>query len=516
MAPRILLSLVGENDPYLQPESNPPLFGPLLTILSSIRVDEVFLLVSPYTSKEKAEETNKFIVENLPKIKCHELVYMDRSHIRDGYDFDGFATMESAEEETRKILAKTKTQNILISYTCGLNDEISSHIQHLMIKAAPTATTVYVRPPLTSWDRTSFVGMIKPKQRVSEKENIFDKDPDAASLYIPEKYKRLKPIGCLLDRVCDIIGIIGTTPEIRKVNEECARYARSDSPVLITGAEGTGKERTAKLIQMLSSRCDKPFKKYNIAAVTGSLFEAELFGYKKGSFSGAYRDTTGILETAEGGTLFFDEIGDLPLDQQVKILRVLQEKEFKPVGGVKDIKLNVRFIFATNCDIQEKIKANLFRRDLYSRINALPVHLPSLMERQADIPVLAEHFLTQLNNKNKAYKKHFNPKAITALQSHTWTENIRELENIIIRAFNRCDGIVIDESHIMFGSGQENPWCWLPQPHDGFKMKEYIAGIRRNLKERALKITQGNITEAANLLGVTPGALSQTNPKKPK
>lgn len=208
-------------------------------------------------------------------------------------------------------------------------------------------------------------------------------------------------------------------------------YANSDFPVLITGESGTGKELMADRIHKLSSRRDKPFLVQNCSTIPETLLESELFGYKKGAFSGALKDKIGLFEAADGGTVFLDEIGDMPINLQASILRVVQNSEIKPLGTTNTKKVDIRIISATNIDIQKAIEKEQFRSDLFYRLSVLPVHLPPLRERKADIPLLLNHFLKLEALKLDVPVKVFNDECMHALMAHNWPGNIRELENLV-------------------------------------------------------------------------------------
>jgi len=223
--------------------------------------------------------------------------------------------------------------------------------------------------------------------------------------------------------------ILGKSEAFQKVLKTAENYARTDFPVLITGESGTGKELLAKEIHRLSSRRAKPFLTQNCSAIPDTLLESELFGYEKGAFTGATRDRIGLFEAANGGSLFLDEIGDMPIHLQARMLRFLQSGEVKPLGSTRTRKVDVRIISATNKDLKGAIKKELFREDLFYRLNVLPVHLPSLRERREDIPLLLDHFLKREALKLEIPPKRLSEEALRYAVNHPWRGNIRELEN---------------------------------------------------------------------------------------
>lgn len=227
--------------------------------------------------------------------------------------------------------------------------------------------------------------------------------------------------------------LVGDSPLMKELKSQIERAAPTKATVLITGESGTGKELVAREIHRRSSRAGQPFVQVNCAAIPEELIESELFGHEKGSFTGAVRKQTGKFVAADGGTIFLDEIGDMSLRTQAKVLRVLQEGEVEPVGAATVIKVDVRVIAATNKDLEEEIKAARFREDLYYRLNVIPVRTPPLRERKDDIPLLAQHFATLFSQEYNKHPKKFTPAAQKALQDAAWRGNVRELRNMIER-----------------------------------------------------------------------------------
>lgn len=227
--------------------------------------------------------------------------------------------------------------------------------------------------------------------------------------------------------------MIGESEAIQRVREMIHKVAPTDARVLITGANGTGKEVVARLIHAESNRASQPLVEVNCAAIPSELIESELFGHVKGSFTGAIKDKTGKFEQADGGTLFLDEIGDMSRAAQAKVLRALQENEITRVGGDKAIHVNVRVLAATNKDLQKEIAEGRFREDLYHRLSVIPIHIPSLDERKDDIPLLVDYFCEQICGEQGIKGKTFDPEAVAALQERSWTGNIRELRNVVER-----------------------------------------------------------------------------------
>ena len=297
--------------------------------------------------------------------------------------------------------------------------------------------------------------------------------------------------------------MIGESKAMREVYAFISRVAGRDSTVLISGESGTGKELVARAVHTNSVRKDKPFVAINCAAITETLLESELFGHEKGSFTGAVAQKKGKLEVAEGGTVFLDEIGELALPMQAKLLRVLQEREFERVGGTRQIKLDVRLIAATNRDLKEASRTGAFRSDLYYRLNVVSLEMPALRDRKEDIPLLAAFFAARHAEKVKRNVAGISPEARACLMRYDWPGNVRELENAIERA------VVLGSTELILP--EDLPDSILEESsasgesvgalHDG------IRDAKKALIERAIEQAKGNYTEAAKLLGVHPNHL---------
>src|SRR5213596_1658514 len=244
-----------------------------------------------------------------------------------------------------------------------------------------------------------------------------------------------------MDTETELHGIVGASAKIQDVLRMISRLKDTRTPVLIAGESGTGKELVARAIHFRGSFANRPFVAVDCGSLVPTLIESELFGYEKGAFTGAVRSKTGLFQSANGGTIFLDEIGELPLEMQAKLLRVLQEKEVRPVGSNQKVRVDVRVIAATNRDLEAAYRNGTFRKDLYFRLNVVTVHLPSLRERRSDIPVLVHHFL---NRYAPGISLHVTPAAMKSLLQYEWPGNVRELENCIARAVTLGDGMTID------------------------------------------------------------------------
>ena len=245
--------------------------------------------------------------------------------------------------------------------------------------------------------------------------------------------------------------MVGESPAIDKVRMMIERVAPTDARVLITGDNGTGKEVVARLLYEQSHRSDAPYVEVNCAAIPSELIESELFGHEKGAFTSAIRQRIGKFEQADGGTIFLDEIGDMSLSAQTKVLRVLQENELTRVGSDKSIKVNVRVLAATNKNLKKEIESGNFREDLFHRLNVIPIHVPSLDERKEDIPLLVTHFCEMICSEQGIQPKNFEESAIEALKTRSWTGNIRELRNMVERLIILGGSTVTSDDIEMFG-----------------------------------------------------------------
>jgi DNA-binding NtrC family response regulator len=333
--------------------------------------------------------------------------------------------------------------------------------------------------------------------------------------------------------------LVGESPAICQVYAVVEKVADTPSTVLITGESGTGKELVARALHDHSSRHAGPFIKINCAAIPKTLMESELFGYDKGAFTGAVGSKPGRFELAHGGTLFLDEIGEIPVEMQVKLLRVLQESEFERVGGIKTIKVDVRLLTATNRDLAAEVAAGNFRDDLYYRLNVVPIHLPALRERRQDIPLLVDHFIARFNERLKKQITGIDPAAVEGLVAHNWPGNIRELENVIERTILFCEGprIRLQDLPADLGGGTLRPSqpelpvvvsavppVVSPPPSAAPPMGEEVGSLKeavraeterveRDLIQRALDETGGNVTQAARKLQISRKSL-QTKMKE--
>ncbi|HAA02426.1 MAG TPA: sigma-54-dependent Fis family transcriptional regulator [Syntrophobacteraceae bacterium] len=314
---------------------------------------------------------------------------------------------------------------------------------------------------------------------------------------IDKRDQKIQQLSKLLGGDGDFHGMVGRSPSIRKVFEIVEKAALSDAPVIIYGETGTGKELVAHAIHLLGKRHEGPYIQLNCAALNEALLESELFGHVKGAFTGAYSHREGRFEAANGGDIFLDEIGDVPLSIQVKLLRILETRQFERVGDHQPIQVDVRIITATNRKLEQLVSQGKFREDLFFRINVIPIQLPPLRERREDLPGLTEHFIRQLRTRSGKDISGLTPDAMELVMRHRWPGNVRELRSVLEYAFVIAEGGLIHPEHLpaqlaRSSSGQQSP--------DGL-----IASAAHDEKTAlvdALMACRGNQSKAARLLGV--------------
>ena len=297
--------------------------------------------------------------------------------------------------------------------------------------------------------------------------------------------------------------LVGEGPRIKEIFQFLARVAPTESTVLIEGESGTGKELAARALHRNSHRANKPFVAINCAAIPESLLESDLFGHERGAFTGAAVQKKGRLEVADGGVVFLDEIGELAPALQVKLLRVLQEREFERVGGTQSIRIDVRLIAATNRDLSEAVRNGEFRQDLYYRLAVVKLTMPPLREHRDDIPMLTRHFVQKYAKRSKVKAKPVSREAMAALVNYEWPGNVRELENAIERALvmGSSDAVLLEDLPESLLE-QESP----AEMHEG-KYHASVKELKKQLILDAVEQTRGNYVEAAGILGVHPNYL---------
>ena len=299
--------------------------------------------------------------------------------------------------------------------------------------------------------------------------------------------------------------LVGNSPKLRQIHSLINKVADSNSTILITGESGTGKELAARAIHELSPRREQPFVPVNCGAIPEELLESELFGHVRGAFTGAVNSRQGRFQLANGGTLFLDEIAEMSPKLQVKLLRVLQERQFEPVGSDRAVQVDVRVVAATNRDLHVAVRDGQFREDLFYRLNVLPVHLPALREREGDIPLLVKHFLT-LHGLRKAKRvARVEPEAMVVLEKYRWPGNVREVENLVERLIVLNEDGVIRVNELpdyVTQNGSSNQSAGAALPVSGMDLDRYLEKIENGFICQALERARGNKTLAAGMLNL--------------
>jgi two-component system response regulator PilR (NtrC family) len=305
-------------------------------------------------------------------------------------------------------------------------------------------------------------------------------------------------------------GIVGRSGPMLQVFRLVETVCRTNSTILISGESGTGKELVARAIHNLSLRREHPFVAVNCGALPETLLESELFGHMRGSFTGADSNKKGLIEVADRGTIFLDEIGEMSATMQVKLLRVLQERKYRRVGGTEEVNANIRVIAATNRDLAAMVEENRFREDLFYRLNVIPIRLPALRERADDVPLIAEHFLAKYTREMGKPIAGFSAAVIERLKSHSWPGNVRELENVVERAvaLESADTVQVETLGEELRPNGRQATIVRPQPTEalpgaGFNLEHHLQEIERNHVERALRQAEGVQVRAAELLGLS-------------
>jgi two-component system response regulator AtoC len=338
----------------------------------------------------------------------------------------------------------------------------------------------------------------------------FKTDEVLLTLKKAEERERLKKENLTLQKRIDKIeqrysfgNIIARSEAMRHVFELVEKVADHKTTVLVTGESGTGKDLIARAIHHNGRRANKPMVSINCGGIPENLLESELFGYKRGAFTDAVKDKPGRFEEADGGTIFLDEIGELPLALQVKLLRVLQEEEIAPLGGVGSTRIDVRVIAATSKDLNREVSEGRFREDLFYRINVMSIHLPPLRERRGDIPLLVGYFIDLFNKKLQKAIEGLSSEAMPILMGYSWPGNIRELENVIERAILLAKGRWISPDDLPSRITADSTYLPSLPPEDSLSLKKASSRLERELIRKALELTAGNRTQAARILEIS-------------
>ncbi len=488
---KILLTFTGFHDPYtfgLVGEEELP--GPIVSLAKQVHFDKIILFATPRT--EKHTDNTKQALESLQPATSIEVYNLPLS---DPTDY--MQILRELRSRFQAISDRNPGAEFSISVASGTPQ---MHACWLLLAASGEmpARILHTRPPqFVTTDRPLVAEIdLKSPDFPVIKPNIFTSDHTGMDLH-PD-----------INDVLNDAGIVGDHPSMKRAVEMAATLAPSDVPMLILGETGTGKELFAKLIHRLSNRSKQPFVAINCSAIPKDLAESILFGHKRGSFTGAITDQTGKFDAAHTGTLFLDELGELPISTQSKLLRALEDGMIEPLGYTKSHKVDVRIIAATNQDIHGAIKSGRFRQDLYYRLNVGEIHLPPLRKRKSDIPKIALYILDKINESLKIPKR-LSTGALVKLQNHSWQGNARDLENVIERSarLSRKNILEAEDMIINEPAGEPDSSAASPDLYHGFSMEEHLSNIRKDLIDKAIEEAGGNLSEAARLLGISPQAV---------
>lgn len=487
---RILLSFTGFHDPFASGSTDASV-GPVLTILSEKQFDKVFLFSTPRMQEISAETADQIKQRNL----CLETEILPVK----APDPTNYSVIISSVRMCFKAILKDHPHaefSIGLSsgtpqiHACWLMLAASGEIPARLLQTVPPQFVEEGRPLVREVDLS---GDIFPRVTLPLKNRtgIFESNDEAIAAARAQ------------------VGLVGEDPTFLRALKEASIYAQYDDiHLLLLGETGTGKERFTEFIHVLSQRAVEPLVTVNCSSIPRELVESQLFGHKKGAFTGASGDQPGKFKAADGGIVFLDELGELPLESQAKLLRVLESGEIEPVGHPTSVKVNVRVIAATNRNLREMISKGSFREDLYQRFGA-SVEIPALRERRSDVPKLATYLLDEWNRRHR--KQHsMSPKAFSTLLRHPWSGNVRELRKVISQSAMLCEHNKIDEKDLRFELPlRNNSEVMLPEPEIGFQLNPYLEDIKWRIVVRALEKENGVQARAAKLLGWTPQGLGQ-------
>jgi transcriptional regulator with GAF, ATPase, and Fis domain len=488
---KVLLSFTGFHDPFAPSTTTGEMrAGPILTVAAERSFDRVYLFSTPKAA-EISEKTAHAITERHPGLNVEILDVP----LKDPTNYIGI--LRQLRNHFKKLNVSHPEAEYAISVSSGTPH---MHACWLLLAASGEipATILQSTPP-------EFVSEGRPLVREID---IHQKDFPTITrpLDAPE---RLEDDESSVISACRELGIVGGDPAFRSALHEAFIYSQYDDfHVLLLGETGTGKEHFAQFIHHLGPRSIRPMVTVNCSSIPENLVESQLFGHTKGSFTGAASDHEGKFKLADRGVLFLDEIGELPLPAQAKLLRALDQGEIEPVGSKKPVKVNVRVVAATHRNLREMVQAGTFREDLYQRFGS-SIKIPPLRARKIDIPVLATHLLTVWNSRHQ-HQKRLSPAAVTELIRYPWPGNVRELRRVVQQSAMLAAGKLIHPSDLRFEVPMRtNPVAALPDPYDGFKLNSLLDEIKRNQIRRALELTGGVQSRAARLLGITPQAINQ-------
>lgn len=488
---KVLLTFTGFHDPFSPSTATGEMrAGPILTVVAERSFDRVYLFSTPKAA-EISEQTAAAITER------HHGVTVEIMEVplKDPTNYLGILRQLRSHFKTINASHPDAEYSISVSsgtphmHACWLLLAASGEIPATILQSTPPEFVPEGRPLVREIDihQKDFPTITRPLDGPE-----FAEDDDSSII-----------------TACRELGIVGEDPAFRRALHEAFVYSQYDDfHVLLLGETGSGKEHFAQFIHHLGPRAGRPMVTVNCSSIPENLVESQLFGHKKGSFTGASSDHEGKFKSADRGVLFLDEVGELPLAAQAKLLRVLDQGEIEPVGSTKPVKVNVRVIAATHRNLREMVQAGTFREDLYQRFGS-SIAIPPLRSRKVDIPLLASHLLGAWNARHE-HQKRLAPAAINELIRYPWPGNVRELRRVIQQSAMLASSKIIQPSDLRFEAPlRTDPMSALPDPSDGFKVNEFLDEIKLHLIQRALELGGGVQARAAKLLGITPQAINQ-------
>lgn len=483
-----LLTFTGFHDPFhREPGGGPEQPGPVLSLLAERQFNRVVLLSTPSTL-EISLRTEDAIRQR------HQGLTVDRYHLQLPDPTDYSAILAGLRELQPDLIDGNDSRFYIATasgtpqmHACWLLLAASGELPARLLQVRPPRFVTRDYPLVTETDLTAPEFPAVRTRTVRALAEIEGRQLDLATL-------------------CESAGIVGSSPGLLEAATRAVTLAQYDLPILIQGENGTGKELMARLIHLNSGRSGKEMVTVNCSAIPEELVESELFGHKEGAFTGAVKDNPGKFRMADRSTLFLDEIAELSDRAQAKILRALANQEIEPVGEGRSVKVDVRFVAATNRDLEARVREGKFREDLYFRIKGCSIQIPPLRHRREDIARLAVFFLDRFCRRY-GREREFTVEALRRLLAYSWPGNVRELQNAVTAAAALASGRSITPEHLQLQDGSPDPS--LPPLGPGFKVDIYLAQLRERIYRRALELAEGRQAEAARLLGISDAAVSK-------
>ena len=507
-----LFSFVDLKDPFTPSEvAGEDLLGPILSLMGARQFEFLFLFHTPHT-RNNALATESEVSRRYPdcRVRLHELPVSDPK--------DYSAVMARLTRAVRDLVGQVSTRG---AYVCISSGTAEMRGAWFLLTAVGVLPARLVQVDILPFGHANVTDIVDTRDWHSVREVLMPAGYRTSGWMRDQRGHKLsvEPEEMTvpgLDNALQELGIHVGSAVLRYAAERAGIAAGSPLPVLLLGETGTGKERFAHLIHRLSPRCSYEMVAINCAAIPKDLAESHLFGHIKGSFSGAIADKKGVFESADQSTLFLDEVAELPLEIQAKLLRVIQDGSFQRVGSTMPCRVDVRIIAATNRDLAKEVDAGRFREDLYFRLEVLQIKLPALRERRAEIPELALALLRQINQR-RLKPRQLSKEALLRLERYDWPGNVRELSNVLERSVLYAPNESLGADHLQIKGNEKSVITLfdLPEPYEGFSLEEYMGRIRKQLILRALEMSKGNQAEAGRLLGISRQAINKFMAEQP-